>query len=214
MGVMMAPVAGSGSCPACRQTVLKRARDDSFTGLYDITPDPDSPKPRRDSRVLIIGMRRYFLDSLPGRVIIAGAAIRVLVTLVTMSVGSVPRFLAVIDLIAGLAIAVGLGYFVIRLIIVAKRRLLWRVRRKLILSYVFVGFVPALLIVGFFLLCGFLLFYNFSSYLVQSRLRVIAERARFVGHTTALEIQRGSARDAVAILTRRQAKAAQDYPGI
>jgi sigma-B regulation protein RsbU (phosphoserine phosphatase) len=159
-------------------------------------------------------MRRYFLDSLPGRVIIAGAAIRVLVTLVTMSVGSVPRFLAVIDLIAGLAIAVGLGYFVIRLIIVAKRRLLWRVRRKLILSYVFVGFVPALLIVGFFLLCGFLLFYNFSSYLVQSRLRVIAERARFVGHTTALEIQRGSARDAVAILTRRQAKAAQDYPGI
>ena len=52
----------------------------------------------------------------------------------------------------------------------AKRRLLWRVRRKLIISYIFIGFVPAILIVAFFLLGGLLLFSNFSSYLVQSRL--------------------------------------------
>ena len=37
-----------------------------------------------------------------------------------------------------------------------QRRLLWRVRRKLILSYIFIGVVPALLIVGFFLLGGVL----------------------------------------------------------
>jgi hypothetical protein len=28
---MIAPVVGSGSCPACTQTVLKRAFGDSFT---------------------------------------------------------------------------------------------------------------------------------------------------------------------------------------
>ena len=37
---------------------------------------------------------------------------------------------------------------------VAKRRLLWRVRRKLIISYIFIGFIPAMLIVAFFLLGG------------------------------------------------------------
>ena len=40
---------------------------------------------------------------------------------------------------------------------------LWRVRRKLTLSYIFIGFVPVLLIVVFFLLCGLLLFFNVSS---------------------------------------------------
>ena len=35
-----------------------------------------------------------------------------------------------------------------------QRRLLWRVRRKLIISYIFIGFVPAILIVAFFLLGG------------------------------------------------------------
>ncbi len=96
---------------------------------------------------------------------------------------------------AGLAAACGVAYFAFRLIVLAKRRLLWRVRRKLILSYVFIGFVPALLLVAFSLLCGFLLFYNFSSYLVQSRLRALSEQARFLAQSAALEIQRAGGRD-------------------
>ncbi len=73
-----------------------------------------------------------------------------------------PAFLGVVDVVAGIAVVAGTAYFVFRLLVLAKRRLLWRVRRKLILSYIFIGFVPALLIVAFFLLCGFLLFYNFT----------------------------------------------------
>ena len=113
---------------------------------------------------------------------------------------------------AGLVAAVGLTYFAARLIVLAKRRLLWRVRRKLILSYVFIGFVPALLLVAFSLLCGFLLFYNFSSYLVQSRLRALADQARFFAQSTALEIQRAGGRDVASIITRRQANARQPVP--
>ena len=97
------------------------------------------------------------------------------------SAATLPTFSRVVDTVAGLALAAGRRYFVFRLIVLAKRRLLWRVRRKLILSYVFIGFVPALLLVAFSLLCGFLLFYNFSSYLVQSRLRALAEQARYFG---------------------------------
>src|SRR5438132_188034 len=83
----------------------------------------------------------------------------------------VPAFVGVIDTVAGVAIAAGAAYFLVQLFLLAKRRLLWRVRRKLILSYVFIGFVPAMLIVAFFVLGALLLFFNFSSYLVQAEVR-------------------------------------------
>src|SRR5436190_2663335 len=159
-------------------------------------------------------MRRYFLNTLPGRAIVIGIALRIAIAIVGAVSGGVPQFLAIVDTVAGIAIAVGLAYFSFRLFVIAKRRLLWRVRRKLILSYLFVGFVPALLIVAFFLLCGYLLFYNISSYLVQSRLRALGDQARFLAQTTALEIQRGSGRDAQRILGRRQTGAADQFPGL
>jgi sigma-B regulation protein RsbU (phosphoserine phosphatase) len=159
-------------------------------------------------------MRRYFLHTLPGRGIVVGLAIKLAVAVIRLLVGHVPAFLGVVDTVAGLAIAAGAAYFLFRLLVLAKRRLLWRVRRKLILSYIFVGFVPALLIVAFFLLCGFLLFYNFSSYLVQSRLRALSDQARFLAQSTALEIQRAGGRDVGGILTRRQANVAEQYPGL
>src|SRR5579872_7346873 len=159
-------------------------------------------------------MRRYFLDSLPGKAIVVGIAIRVAVAVIGALAGRVPQFFAIVDGVAGLAIAAGAVYFVVRLLAFAKRRLLWRVRRKLILSYVFVGFVPALLIVAFFLLCGFLLFYNFSSYLVQSRLHSLSDQARFVAQATALEIQRSGTRETARILARRQRSASDELPGL
>ena len=153
------------------------------------------------------GVGGALLHTLPGRAIVIGLAVKLVVFLVGAAVGRVPAFLAVVDTMAGLAAAVGLVYFSFRLLIVAKRRLLWRVRRTLILSYIFIGFVPALLLVAFSLLCGFLLFYNFSAYLVQSRLRALSEQTRFLAQSTALEIQRGRGRDVAVILARRRANA-------
>src|SRR5579872_4258976 len=150
---------------------------------------PKRPLPRTaaDPREGVLGA---LLHTLPGRTIVIGLGIKAVVLAVGALLGRVPPFLAVVDTVAGLAVAVGLAYFAFRLIVLAKRRLLWRVRRKLILSYVFIGFVPALLLVAFALLVGFLLFYNFSAYLVQSRLRGLSEQARFLAQGTALEIQR------------------------
>jgi sigma-B regulation protein RsbU (phosphoserine phosphatase) len=160
------------------------------------------------------GLRTALFNTMPGRAIVVGLAIKLAVFLVFAAIGHLPPFLAVVDTVAGLGVAGGALYFIFRLLILAKRRLLWRVRRKLILSYIFIGFVPAILIVGFFLLCGFLLFYNFSSYLVQSRLRALSDQARFMAQSTALEIQRGGGRDVAAILTRRQANADPEFHGM
>ena len=169
------------------------------------------PPPATDRRQ---GVRGALLHTLPGRAIVIGLAIKLAVFLVGLASGGVPPFFRVVDTVAGLATAVGLGYFILHLIRLAQRRLLWRVRRKLILSYIFIGFVPALLLVAFSLLCGFLLFYNFSSYLVQSRLHALSEQARFLAQSTALEIQRAGGRDVAGILARRQATAAAEYPDV
>jgi phosphoserine phosphatase RsbU/P len=160
------------------------------------------------------GVQHALFGTLPGRAIVIGVVIRLAVYAVGAAAGGVPVFLNVIDTVASIGLAIGAAYFAYKLILLGKRRLLWRVRRKLILSYVFVGFIPAALIVSFFLLSGFLLFYNFSSYLVQSRLRAISDQARFLAQSTALEIQRGSGRDAAAIIERRQDDAKEEFPGL
>ncbi|MGE5246158.1 MAG: PP2C family protein-serine/threonine phosphatase [Betaproteobacteria bacterium] len=160
------------------------------------------------------GVRYALLRTLPGRAIVVGVVVRIAVWLVGLAAGAVPSFLRVVDTVAGLAIIAGAAYFLFRLAVLAKRRLLWRVRRKLILSYIFIGFIPAILIVAFFLLSGLLLFYNFSSYLVQTRLRSLSDQARFFAESTALEIQRGGGRDAAAVIARKQSNAAAEYPGV
>jgi serine phosphatase RsbU (regulator of sigma subunit) len=159
-------------------------------------------------------VRAALFSTLPGRAIVVGIAIKLFILVLKWSFGGVAAFFSVVDTVAGLTIAAGVVYFLFRLAVLAKRRLLWRVRRKLILSYVFIGFVPALLIVAFFLLCGFLLFYSFSSYLVQSRLRALTEQARFIATSTALELQREGGRGVADAIARKAANFDQQFPGL
>ncbi len=156
-------------------------------------------------------MRHALLHTLPGRAIVIGLVARLVVYGLGLF-GIAPAFLGIIDTAAGVALAVGAAYFVFRLLVIAKRRLLWRVRRKLMLSYIFIGLVPATLIVTFFVLCGLLLFFNFSSYLVRTRLGAMEDRARFLAASTALEIQRAGGQGVAGILARRQEMAAGESP--
>ena len=159
------------------------------------------------------GIRGLLFRTLPGRAIVIGVAIKLAVILIrAITGGRVPAFLSVIETVGGLAVAVGLAYFIFRLLVVAKRRLLWRVRRKLILSYIFVGLFPVLLLAAFSLLVGLLLFYHLSSYLVQSRLRALGEQARSVAQASAVEIQRSGGHDVAGVLARRLASIATQYP--
>src|SRR5437867_3406241 len=160
------------------------------------------------------GVRHALFHTLPWRSVVLVVLIKLAIAPVRLALGVTPAFLAVVDTVAGVAIAAGLAWFVFRLLVLVKRRLLWRVRRKLILSYIFIGFVPAILIGAFFVLCGLLLFYNFSSYLVQTQLRELESQARFIASSTAIEIQRGGAREAAPILRRKQANAAAQYEGL
>src|SRR5688500_657529 len=123
--------------------------------------------------------------------------------------------LEVLDVVGGVCLLIGAVAIGYRVYINAKRRLLWRVRRKLTLSYIFIGFVPALLIITFFLLCGLLLFFNVSSYLMQSRIGALVDQTRFLAQTAAVELQRMPATSGLeGPIERRQLGAASRYPAV
>src|SRR5687768_7163522 len=98
------------------------------------------PEPHRSARDVLI-------KSWPGRLFIVAAATKFVAGLFRLA-GEPPAFIQVLSSIATLGLAISFVYFLARLFLIIKRRLLWRVRRKLILSYIFIGVVPALLIVG------------------------------------------------------------------
>ncbi len=133
--------------------------------------------------------------------------------MVRLAVDPLPAWLSPVDVAGTLALVLGLGYLVARGAVWMRRRLLWRVRRKLILSYVFVGLVPSLLIVAFFLLAGLLLFRNMAGYLVQTRFNAHAEQARFLAQAVLLDVQRAATAAAVRdTLERQQTSGAARYP--
>jgi len=141
-----------------------------------------------------------------------GSAIKLLAWVIRSVAGpsaGVGAFDAIGD-ISLVTATVMLGY---RLYVDAKRRLLWRVRRKLIVSYIFIGFVPVLLIIAFFLVSGALLFFNVSAYMVRNRMATLVDQTRFLAQTAALEVQRAqTSLEVVETLTRRQAAAVARYP--
>ena len=118
-------------------------------------------------------MKDALLHTLPGRAMVVGATVKLVVFALAL-VSTMPGFVRLLDTLGSFALVAGGLYFVARGLALAQRRLLWRVRRKLIISYIFIGFIPAILIIAFFLLGGLLLFSNFSSYLLQTRLQALA----------------------------------------
>ena len=158
--------------------------------------------------------RTWLLRTLPGRALVLGLAIKAITWPLGLII-TLPPALDAIDMVGSLALLFVVAYGLTRFAVWSKRRLLWRVRRKLILSYVFVGVVPALLVIAFFLLAGLILAFNISSYLVQSRVRNLTDQARFLAQTVQLEVQRSTTADALAeALDRRTTATETRYPFI
>ena len=156
--------------------------------------------------------RSWLLRTFPGRALVLGAAIKAITWPINLF-STLPPALEAIDMVGSLALLFAVAYGLTRFAVWAKRGLLWRVRRKLILSYVFVGVVPALLVITFFLLAGLILAFNVSSFLVQSRIRNLTDQARFLAQTVQLEVQRASTPEALAeTLERRQSSGETRYP--
>ena len=115
--------------------------------------------------------------------------------------------------VVSLSTRLSLLWLVALVIVAQRRRFLWRVRRKLILSYVFLGFVPVALIALFVLAGGFIQHANVSGYLFQSGLQDLIEDVETVASTSAQEIN-GQLVTSQVVLTRKYSLMAERYRGL
>ena len=83
----------------------------------------------------------------PGRAVLIGGSVKLASLAARSAIGST-RWMEAIGSLGTLALLIGLAYFLVRLISLARKHLLWRVRRKLILSYILVGLVPLLSLIS------------------------------------------------------------------
>ncbi len=148
-------------------------------------------------------MRDLLLRSWPGRLFIISATLKLLVAPWRSVGGDAPAAIEVIGIAASIGLILSVSYFVWRLIILTKRRLLWRVRRKLILSYIFIGVVPAALIVGFFLVGANTVAINVSAFMFKDGYDDIVSDVVLFAEVVASEVSREPKR-AAEILARVQ----------
>jgi sigma-B regulation protein RsbU (phosphoserine phosphatase) len=157
--------------------------------------------------------RTLVLRTLAGRAFLAAAAAK-LVLAVAGAFTTLPPVLSFLDAIATVVLLGILLLFILRFARAARRRLLWRVRQKLILSYIFIGVVPALLIGVFFIVGGFVLFQNLSSYLFKDGYDDLLDNVQLMASTTSAELSRAPRMDAAAaaMLERRLSNLRDRYP--
>src|SRR4051794_3503921 len=123
-------------------------------------PTPRSAAaPPRSPRELLFGT--WF-----GRLFLVATGLKFLFALWRLA-GDLPTAARVVSGAATVGLAISVAVFAWRLFVQIKRRLLWRVRRKLILSYIFIGVIPSLLIIVFFLFAASIVFMNVSAYLFK-----------------------------------------------
>src|SRR5205823_1885250 len=122
--------------------------------------------------------------------------------------------LGIVYRVVNLALVSLAAIAIYQLTLLVRAGLLWRVRRKLILSYILVGAVPFLLLVAFSLLGFLLVFFDISSYLVRSRLTSLTDQANTLARTTQIEVERTPFEGRQDVLSRRQSVLETRYPGI
>jgi phosphoserine phosphatase RsbU/P len=163
----------------------------------------------------LIAVRRFLLRSTAGRLILAGLAVKAAAWgLGAAGLAEVPG-VQVFSTLGGVALVLGVGILVLRLARSARAQLLWRVRRKLIISYLFIGFVPAILLVTFFVLAGLLLFANLSSFLIRASLTDLADEAMSAARLVAVELEASGAQAAArAVIEPRVTAMRDELPGL
>jgi hypothetical protein len=168
--------------------------------------------PSGESHTRAAAVRQWLTGTFTGRALVVGVGLKLVAWLGALS-GWRPGLFGVADTLGGLVLlvaAVVLGY---RLYAVTRHRLLWRVRRKLILSYIFIGVVPVLLVVVFFALGGLLFFFNVSSFMLRSHVDSLVQAAQFLSQAAAPALEQASTSSALpAALARRQGAAVSRYP--
>ncbi len=168
--------------------------------------------PRAGGRAALV--RHWLTRTFSGRAIVAGALVKVVAFILALAFGTAP-WVEFVDTCGDLSIIVGALIIIVLLFADMKQQLLWRIRRKLAVSYIFMGFVPVLLVIVFFLTAGLLLFFNIGGYMMRAELTRLVDHTRFAAESAAQGVAREQTPSGVrAALQIRQAVLASRYPGV
>jgi sigma-B regulation protein RsbU (phosphoserine phosphatase) len=170
-----------------------------------LPPPPDVTAP--------FSARDILLGTWAGRVFLGCTGFK-LVLAVWRQIAAVPGPVQLLSSLATVALIAAVGYLVWGLFLRVRRQLLWRVRRKLILSYIFIGVVPALLIIGFGLLVVVVLSMSIGSYFFKDGYDDIVRNAGLLADTSAADIGRLSANPRDVLERVRVNNRGLNYPGL
>ena len=147
--------------------------------------------------------------SWPGRFLLAGAAAKILLFPFVTDGGPL---LAWVDGAASVALVVGIGHPLLRFVSRLRRRMLWSVRGRLFVSYVFGGVLPVLLVVVFFAVAGVMSGFSARSVVVRREVDRVVADARVAAAAVGARLASGM--EAAAALEPLPAALRSDYPGV
>ncbi len=153
---------------------------------------------------------RSIVRTLPGRLFILSTGI-LLALLIVRQFVSLPEFVETFRKVVRFAWFVAAVWLAVLAVSRNSGRFLWSVREKLILSYVFLGFVPVLLVVSLTLVSGLVAYNNVAGYMFHEGMTDFADDVEQVAETAASEIERNPA-GVVETVNRKYATLAARYP--
>jgi len=140
---------------------------------------------------------------LSGGLLLVLLAVRVFIPL--------PPFLEVFRKVASIALIIAIAWLSTLAILHNRHRLLWRVRRKLIISYLLLGFVPVMLVVVLVLAASVVVYTNVAAYVFHEGFADLLDDVHQIAETSANEIGRTPAA-AESAITRKYENLAKQYP--
>src|SRR5262249_46740981 len=147
--------------------------------------------------------KTFFVERWSGRVLLGALALRILCALLPF----LPRVAAILADLVLLGFAV---FFAFRLARAVLRRLLWRIRTKLLVSYLFIALVPVVLLGLFFFIASFLFVGLVASQLVTGELTRGGQVVKAAAHAAATALPPADAAARSAFASRL--KAARGLP--
>lgn len=158
------------------------------------------------------GWKHFLFKTRLGQLLLVLCGVRIL-----SEVGLLPESFATVSTL-GLYIYVGL--LLLWAVFGLRTKLLWRIRRKLFISYLLIGLVPTVLILSFFALTGYFTLGQVSSYMLNTSVEVAEAHAANGANFVLADLRgrlSGSARDSDerirAILNEHVTSLSEGLPG-
>ena len=160
-----------------------------------------APPPRTDA---------HLLRTFPGRLFLVSSALLVLLY-VLLRVVELNDLLFALRRVLRLSFLISVVWLVVAGLARSRRTFLWRVRRRLIVTYLLLGAVPVLLVGMFVLVGGVVMHMNVAAYVFNEGYQGLVEDMQQMAETSAGEVGRNPATTQAAI-ERKITNLAQQYP--